>query len=253
MRLAGKTALVTGGAAGLGLAIAKHFVAEGARVAIFDRSQHALDHASADGTLLPICGDVASYTDNRRAVDATLNAFGQLDTFVGNAGIFDQNVTLEALPDDGGTAAFDELMAIDVRGYLLGAKAALDAVRAACGTMIFTASISGLHPAYGGILYVPAKHAIIGLAKRLALELAPHVRVNAVAPGFIPTGLAGTEALGQRPRAGQPMTDPERFLMKRVPRIEDYTGLYVFLASADSVTMTGQVLVADSGGTLQRT
>jgi NAD(P)-dependent dehydrogenase (short-subunit alcohol dehydrogenase family) len=253
MRLAGKTALVTGGAAGLGLAIAHRFVAEGARVAIFDRSQEALDRASEDGTLLPICGDVVSYAENRRAVDVTLAAFGQLDTFVANAGIFDQNVTLDALPEDGGTAAFDELMAINVRGYLLGAKAAVEPVRAAGGTMIFTASISGLHPAYGGILYVPAKHAIIGLAKRLALELAPHVRVNAVAPGYVPTGLAGTEALGQRPRAGRPALDPETFLMKRVPQIDDYTGLYVFLASVDSITLTGQVLVADSGVTLQRT
>jgi NAD(P)-dependent dehydrogenase (short-subunit alcohol dehydrogenase family) len=252
MRLSGKTALVTGGASGLGLAIARRFVEEGARVAIFDRSAAALEAASADGALLPIRGDVVSYDDNRRAVQEAIAAFGRLDTFIGNAGIFDQNITLDALPDDGGSAAFDELIGINVRGYLLGAKAAVDAVRAAGGTMIFTASISGLHPAYGGILYVPAKHAIIGLAKRLALELAPHVRVNAVAPGYVPTGLAGTEALGQQPRASRQPPGGDSFLMKRVPQIVDYTGLYVFLASSDSVTMTGQVLVADSGVTLQR-
>jgi NAD(P)-dependent dehydrogenase (short-subunit alcohol dehydrogenase family) len=119
--------------------------------------------------------------------------------------------------------------------------------------MIFTASISGVHPAYGGVLYVPAKHAIIGLTRRLALELAPQIRVNAVAPGYVPTGLAGTQALGQQPRVGRQPPAAESYLMKRVPQIVDYTGLYVFLASADSITMTGQVLVADSGVTLQRT
>jgi NAD(P)-dependent dehydrogenase (short-subunit alcohol dehydrogenase family) len=253
MRLSGKTALVTGGASGLGLAIARRFVEEGARVAIFDRSRTALDLASADGSLVVIHGDVVSYADNCRAVHDTVAAFGHLDIFVGNAGIFDQNITLEELPEDGGSAAFDELIGINVRGYLLGAKAAVEAVRAARGTMIFTASISGLHPAYGGILYVPAKHAIIGLAKRLALELAPHVRVNAVAPGYVPTGLAGTEALGQQPRIGRQPPAGDSFLMKRVPEITDYTGLYVFLATSDSTTLTGQVLVADSGVTLQRT
>jgi NAD(P)-dependent dehydrogenase (short-subunit alcohol dehydrogenase family) len=254
MRLSGKTALVTGGASGLGLAIARRFVEEGARVAIFDRSQAALDQASGDGSLLTIHGNVVSYNDNCRAVREAVAAFGHLDTFVGNAGIFDQNVTLDELPgDDGGVAAFDELIGINVRGYLLGAKAAVEAVRAVSGTMIFTASISGVHPAYGGILYVPAKHAIIGLAKRLALELAPHVRVNAVAPGYVPTGLAGTQALGQQPRTGRQPPAGDSFLMKRVPQIADYTGLYVFLASSDSITMTGQVLIADSGVTLQRT
>jgi NAD(P)-dependent dehydrogenase (short-subunit alcohol dehydrogenase family) len=253
MRLSGKTALVTGGAAGLGLAIARRFVEEGARVAIFDRSRAALDEATADGSLLAIHGDVVSYADNCRAVQETVAAFGGLDTFVANAGIFDHNIRLDDLPDDGGSAAFDELMGIDVRGYLLGAKAAVDAVRAAGGTMILTASIAGLHPGYGGILYIPAKHAIIGLAKRLALELAPHIRVNAVAPGFIPTALAGAEALGQKPRETRQPPAGDSFPMGRVPQIVDYTGLYVFLASSDSITMTGQVLVADSGITLQRT
>jgi NAD(P)-dependent dehydrogenase (short-subunit alcohol dehydrogenase family) len=253
MRLSGKTALVTGGAAGLGLAIARRFVEEGARVAIFDRTRAALDEASADGSLVAIHGDVASYADNCRAVREAVAAFGRLDTFVGNAGIWDQNITLDDLPDDGGSAAFDELIGVNVRGYLLGAKAAVDAVRAAGGTMIFTTSIAGLHPGYGGVLYVPSKHAVIGLTKRLALELAPHIRVNAVAPGFVPTGLSGTKALGQQPRVTREPPAGDGFPMKRVPQIVDYAGLYVFLASPDSITMTGQVLVADSGITLQRT
>jgi NAD(P)-dependent dehydrogenase (short-subunit alcohol dehydrogenase family) len=250
VRLAGLTALITGGASGIGRAVAKTFLAEGARVAVFDRSASALSGLADAADVLTIEGDVRSLSDNQRAVTNVVRTFGKLDVFVGNAGIFDNNVTLDDLPADGGDAAFDELFGIDVKGYLFGAKAAVEAVRASRGTMIFTASVSGVHPAFGGVLYVPAKHAIVGLTKRLALELAPHVRVNAVAPGFVPTDLAGTSALGQRSKSKERSAD--EFLMKRVPTVEDYAPLYTFLASSDSITMTGQVLVAENGAMLPK-
>jgi NAD(P)-dependent dehydrogenase (short-subunit alcohol dehydrogenase family) len=243
--------LITGGASGIGLAVAKTFLAEGARVAIFDRSAPALAITAGAADVLTIEGDVRSFADNCRAVQDVISAYGKLDVFIGNAGIFDNNVRLDQLPSsDGGAQAFDELIAIDLKGYLLGAKAAVDAVRASHGCMIFTTSVSGVHPAFGGILYVPAKHAVIGLTKRLALELAPHVRVNAVAPGFVPTALAGSSALGQTAKSTD--RSAESFLMKRVPTVDDYAPLYAFLASRESITLTGQVLVADSGATLQR-
>jgi NAD(P)-dependent dehydrogenase (short-subunit alcohol dehydrogenase family) len=254
VRLSGTTTLITGGASGIGLAVARQFINEGARVAIVDRSQAALDDArSVLGDVVTIHGDVTSYADNKRAVETTIREFGKLDTFVGNAGIFDHYVTLDALPeDDGGAAAFDELVGINVKGYLLGAKAARLAIREARGTMVFTASLSGIHPGYGGVLYIPAKHAVVGLVKRLALELAPEIRVNAVAPGFVPTALSGTQALGQgRKDPGLPRS-ADTFLLKRVPQTVDYAPLYTFLASHDSVTLTGQTLSADNGVTLQK-
>jgi NAD(P)-dependent dehydrogenase (short-subunit alcohol dehydrogenase family) len=244
------TALITGGASGIGRAVAAAFLAEGARVAVFDRDAATLSEAATLGDLLTIEGDVRSFADNQRAVARVQETFGALDVFVGNAGVFDNNVTLDQLPADGGEAAFDELIGIDLKGYLLGAKAAVAALRESRGRMIFTASVSGIHPAFGGVLYVPAKHAIVGLTKRLALELAPHIRVNAVAPGFVPTNLSGTMALGQYPKSKARSADA--FLMKRVPTVEDYAPLYTFLASHDSITMTGQVLLADNGATLQR-
>jgi NAD(P)-dependent dehydrogenase (short-subunit alcohol dehydrogenase family) len=252
--LSGSTALITGGASGIGFHVAQTFLAEGAQVAVLDRSASALAQLrEALPDVVTIHGDVTEYADNVRAVRETLAAFGRLDTFVGNAGIFDHYVTVEQLPeDDGGTAAFDELMSVNVRGYLLGAKASLAAVRAANGTMIFTASVSGLHPGYGGILYIPAKHAVVGLTKRLALELAPDIRVNAVAPGFMPTPLAGTGALAQGPKDPTKLPPAESFLMRRVPTVADYAPLYTFLASRDSIQLVGQVLNADHGLTLQR-
>jgi NAD(P)-dependent dehydrogenase (short-subunit alcohol dehydrogenase family) len=255
VRLSGAVALITGGASGVGLSVAEAFLAEGAQVAVLDRSAASLARVrELMPDVLTIDGDVTKYADNVRAVEETLAAFGRLDTFVGNAGIFDHYVTLAQLPvDDGGAAAFDELINVNVKGYLLGAKAALEPVRAAKGTMIFTASISGLHPGYGGILYIPAKHAVVGLTKRLALELAPDVRVNAVAPGFMPTPLAGTQALAQGQKDPTKLPPADSFLMQRVPTVADYAPLYTFLASRDSIQLVGQVLNADHGLTLQRT
>ena len=254
MRLTGTVALITGGASGIGLGVARRFVAEGARIAVFDRSEKALAAvpATLGADVVTIAGDVRSYADNLRAVERTVHELGKLDTFVGNAGIFDNYMTLEELPADGGAAAFDELIGIDVKGYLLGAKAALPAVRAARGTMVFTASIAGLHPPYGGILYIPAKHAVVGLVKRLALELAPQIRVNGVAPGFVPTALAGTSALGQGSKDPGARPPADGFLLKVVPEVDDYTPLYAFLAAPESKTMTGQILLADGGMSLRR-
>jgi 2,3-dihydroxy-2,3-dihydrophenylpropionate dehydrogenase len=251
--LAGTAVLITGGAGGIGAAVVRRLIAAGAKVAAFDRSAMGLDalRRETGDAVLAIEGDVTSYDDNRRAVDATVAAYGRLDTFIGNAGIFDNYATLESISPEHLGAAFDELFGIDVKGYLLGAKAALPALQASRGSIVFTASVAGLQPAYGGVLYIPAKHAVVGLTKRLALELAP-VRVNAVAPGFVPTALGGTRTLGQTPKDPMSRPAPDRFPLGEVPEVDDYTGLYVFLASSDARLMTGQVLLADSGLTLQR-
>ena len=253
MRLSGLVALITGGASGIGFSVARQFLDEGADVAIMDRSAASLAAAKERlPRILPVFGDVTSFEDNVRAVRETVATFGHLDSFIGNAGIFDHYMTLEKLPTDGGAAAFDELIGIDVKGYLLGAKAAVPFVRESRGTMIFTASISGLHPGYGGILYIPAKHAVVGLVRRLALELAPEIRVNAVAPGFVPTPLSGVAVLQQGQKDPNAIPALSAFPMGRVPTIDDYAPLYAFLASHESVNLVGQVLNADHGLTLQR-
>jgi NAD(P)-dependent dehydrogenase (short-subunit alcohol dehydrogenase family) len=249
----GKSVLITGGASGLGFAVARRFLDEGAFVAIFDRSADALDRAAADlgERSIAIRGEATSYEDNVRAVDATVEAFGGLDIFVANAGIFDGHVALENIAAENIEAACDEILGVDVKGYILGAKAALPHVRLRGGSMIFTASVSSFHPAFGGTLYITAKHAVMGLTKRLALELAPDVRVNAVGPGYIATNLGGVGALGQ-PVANVSTPPPaERFPHRRLPQPEDYAGLYTFLASDDARTVTGVTLLADSGSSIR--
>lgn len=249
-----RVALITGGASGLGLVVARRFIEAGARVAILDRNPETPDRVCAElgDAVVAVCGDVTSYDDNRRAVEATVAAFGKLDVFVGNAGIFDNYATLADIPAEKLSAAFDELFGIDVKGYILGAKAALDELRRAKGTIVFTASISSFRPGYGGMLYIAAKHAVAGLTKRLALELAPDVRVNAVAPGFMPTTLSGIRAIGQTPKDLVSKPPLERFPLGFYPETDDFAGLYVLLASPDSRIVTGQVILADAGSSLKR-
>ena len=104
--------------------------------------------------------------DNRRAVAETVGAFGQLDVFVGNAGIFDVYASFAELPGRRAEpGACDELFGINVKGCLFGAKAAMPELRKTGGSMIFTASVAGLNSGGGGVLYTASKHAVVGMIR----------------------------------------------------------------------------------------
>ncbi len=192
-RLNEQVILITGGASGLGRAIAARCLKEGARVAVLDRSEQKLGElkdALGDSVTTTV-GDVRSLADNNRAVEDCLAAFGRLDCAIGNAGIWDYSTNLLDLPADKIDRAFDEVFHINVKGYLLLAKAATPALVDSRGSMIFTISNAGFYPDGGGPLYTASKHAAVGLVRQLAFELAPFVRVNGVAPGGITTDLRG--------------------------------------------------------------
>jgi NAD(P)-dependent dehydrogenase (short-subunit alcohol dehydrogenase family) len=254
MRLEGLRALVTGGASGLGRAVVERFVAEGARVIVFDRSTPGLE-ALTDAhpaTVRGVQGDVRDLAAHQRAVALALSDLGGLDVLVGNAGIWDYNRPLSRLPDDRISAAFDEIMGINVKGYLLAAKAAQQALVAAGGSMIFTVSNAGFYPDGGGTLYTASKHAVVGLIRQLAFECAPRVRVNGVAPGVIRTDLRGPQALDLGERSiGAGLADDTlagSLPIDRVPDPEDYASAYVFLAAAgESGHATGSIINIDGG------
>lgn len=246
--------LVTGAGSGLGRAIVDRFVAEGARVGALEIDEAKAEALAGDlgGSVEVVVGDATSLADNRRAVDATTARFGRLDVFVGNAGVWDYGTSLEALPPEAIDAAFDEVFHLNVKGYLLGAKAALDALRATRGSIIFTVSNAGFWPGGGGPLYVGAKHAVMGLVKQLAYELAPDIRVNGVAPGGMATDLRGPRALGMADMSwGSLPVDRIIESMSPLGRAiapADYTGHYVLLASRqNSLTVTGSVHNCDGG------
>jgi cis-2,3-dihydrobiphenyl-2,3-diol dehydrogenase len=252
--LEGKIALITGGGSGLGRAIVARFLEEGARVGVLDRSRAACERLRAElGDHTTVTeGDVTSLADNRRAVADCVSRFGHLDCFIGNAGIWDFSIPLVKLPDDRIDAAFDELFAINVKGYLLGAKAAVAELLKTRGSIIFTVSNAGFYVAGGGPLYTASKHAVVGLVRQLAFELAPKIRVNGVAPGAIPTDIRGPKALGMEGRsiATIPLGEfVEKFIpLGRLPEPRDYAAHYVLLASGEnSPTATGSIINCDGG------
>lgn len=252
--LDGEVALITGGASGLGRAIVERFLEEGARVAVLDRSPErigGLVDANAERVEV-IGGDVRSIADNQRAVDVCIARFGRLDCAVGNAGIWDYSISLDDLPVKRIDAAFDELFHVNVKGCINLAKAALPGLVRSSGALIFTVSNAGFDPAGGGPLYTATKHAVVGLVRQLAYELAPAVRVNGVAPGPIDTDLRGPEALGLHEKSIRSLDLPAKVSSAMpigfVPANEDYAGGYVFLASRrDSRPATGGIVKLDAG------
>jgi NAD(P)-dependent dehydrogenase (short-subunit alcohol dehydrogenase family) len=258
--LDGQVALVTGGGSGIGRAIVKRFVEEGARVGVLDRVAERGAQLRADfgDAVLAVSGDVTRREDNARAVAETVKAFGRLDVFVGNAGVFDNFLPFAEFSDEQLATAFDEMFAVNVKGYLLGAKAALPELTKTEGGIVFTASVAGFNSGGGGAIYTASKHAVVGLIRQLAVELGPRVRVNGVAPGGTITDLRGLAALGQDQRTHWAVPDVEERLRAGNPlqillEPSDLTGAYVLLASRTSGrAMTGEIITVDAGAGLRR-
>ena len=257
--LDGQVALVTGGGSGIGRGIVARFLEEGARVGVIERFPDRVAQLREDfgQAVYPVQGDVTHLEDNQRAVAETVRAFGQLDILVGNAGVFDSFLRFEDVPESTLSAAFDEQFGVNVKGCLLGAKAALPELSRTEGCMVFTASVAGFNSGGGGVLYTASKHAVVGMIRQLAAELAPKVRVNGVAPGGTSTDLRGLEALGRSEQSH--FADPgiaERMRVNNPLQLalqpSDLAGAYVFLASRASARgITGTIITADAGSSLR--
>jgi NAD(P)-dependent dehydrogenase (short-subunit alcohol dehydrogenase family) len=256
--LDGQVALVTGGGSGIGRAVVARFVAEGAKVGVMDRVASRTEELRADlgAGVVAVAGDVARLDDNKRAVAATVGAFGRLDILVGNAGVFDGNARLDEFPEDRLAAACDEQFAVNVKGCIFGAKAALPELLKNGGAIVFTASVAGFNSGGGGALYTASKHAVVGLIRQLAVELGPRIRVNGVAPGGTMTDLRGLATLGREGHShfAEPGTE-ERLRnnpLGMALQPDDLAGAYLFLASrANAGGITGTVVTVDAGSTLR--
>jgi NAD(P)-dependent dehydrogenase (short-subunit alcohol dehydrogenase family) len=239
-RFDGKTALVTGASRGIGLAIAQELVADGARVVITARGQETLDEAVAQ--LGPAAIGIAGKADDpahRATVFETIaREFGSLDYLVNNAGINPAYGPILGVGED----AARKILEVNVLGSLAWSR---DAVAAGLSTAIVNiASIAGVTAAPGIAMYGVSKAALINLTQQLALELAPRIRVNAVAPAVIKTNFARALYEGREAEAaaGYPLA--------RLGEPADVAGPVAFLLSEESAWITGQTLVIDGGGSL---
>ena len=257
--LDGQVALVTGGGSGIGRAIVTRFIDEGARVGVLERVPSRVTQLQADfgQTVVAMTGDVTRFDDNARAVEATVSAFGHLDIFVGNVGVFDRSLPLTDIPEDKLAAACDQLFGVNITGCILGAKATLPELLKTEGCMILTASVASMNSGGGGVLYTASKHAVMGMIRQLAIELAPHIRVNGVAPGGTMTDLRGLPVLGQDGQSHFAEPGLEERMRANTPlqiglEPPDLAGAYVFLASrANARGITGTIITVDAGATLR--
>ena len=238
--LAGYVAAITGGASGIGLAVARRYLVEGAAgVAVLDRDIGGLDSLIADypRRVMAVTGDVRDPASHETLIKEAVSGFGRLDVLVGNAGVFDFRLPLEGYDASTLSTAFDEIFSVNLKGYMLAALVARQALANTNGSMIFTGSVASLYAGGGGILYTAVKHGITGFIRELSRELAPAIRVNGIGPGGTLTNLRGTAALGHEQRSlGDNLEQLEARIAAAVPlrfaqRPEDHTGLYVLLAS----------------------
>ena len=250
-RLQEKIAIITGAAGGIGKATAETFVREGARVMLVDRDEAALGRLASElGANAAYCAaDVANESDAQRYVSATLERFQGVDILFANAGIEGTVAPIASLPVE----AFDQVFAVNVRGVFLAIKYASPQIIArGGGSILVTSSVAGMIGSPGLSAYVMSKHAIIGLAKTAALELAAqNVRVNTIHPGPIDNRMMRGIEGQMSPGHGD---DVKRGFEEQVPlgrygANQEIANLALFLASLEASYCTGAMFVADGGFT----
>jgi NAD(P)-dependent dehydrogenase (short-subunit alcohol dehydrogenase family) len=249
-RLDGKVAVITGGASGIGEGTVRLFVEEGARCVVADISDEPGNGLTAELGKAAIYQhtDVTREDDVRAAVNAAAKAFGRLDVIFNNAGFLGVTGPIEDTPID----EFEATMAVLLRGPMLGMKHAAPIMKAQrSGSIISTASIAGLLAGESTHIYGTAKAALVHLTKSVALELAPHhVRVNAICPGAIVTGLV-LRGIPNTPQA----VDGVKAAFKNFQPLphtgmpDDIARAALWLASDESAFVTGQAIAVDGGYT----
>lgn len=261
LSLAGRRAVVTGGAQGLGKAIAVRLAEAGADLLIVDLHEDAARtaadelHARFGVTALGARADVSDAASVAAAADLAATELGGIDVWVNNAGVFPNAPVLEM--DD---ETWDRVFAVNARGVFLGAREAARRMTAdgSGGVIVNIVSTAGVQVAFPGMsAYVSSKHAALGLTKSLAVDLAPlGVRVLGVAPSFVPTeGNLAVAAAAAEAAAAAGVELPKldvmnQSLIGRFGTPDDIARVVLFAASDLSMIMTGSTLLADAGETL---
>jgi len=241
--LDGKTAVVTGGGAGIGKAIARTLAAEGARVAVCDIDNQSAEKTAEEirserGTAQAYKADAADSRSVAEVAEKILAEFGAVDILVNNAGITKDNLIIRMSDSE-----WNDVLNVNLKGVFNFTKAFVPGMlRRRSGKIISISSVVGIMGNAGQANYAASKAGVIGFTKALAKELAPRgINVNAVAPGFIKTKM--TEGLTEQQRSAL----LERIPFSRFGEPDDVARSVLFLASELSDYVTGQVLVVDGG------
>ncbi len=239
----GRTAIVTGGSRGIGLAIAQQLATGGANVVVTSRKQESADAAAEQigGNTIGVAAHAVDGDAAKRCVETTLERFGSIDILINNAGT---NPAYGPLIDQD-HARFAKTFEVNLWAPLLWTSLAVKAwMGEHGGAVINTASIGGMHQSPNMGMYNATKAALIHVTKQLALELSPHVRVNAICPGVVRTKLA--EALW-RDHEDQVST---RTALGRIGEPPDVAAAVAFLVSDQASWITGETMVIDGGQVL---
>lgn len=252
--LKGKTAIVTGGAMGIGLGIARRLAEAGANVVVADFNENAGAAAAKElqeggGKAAFIKTDVSEERDVKGAVEFAVQTFGGIDILVNNAGIYPQIPVLQMQPSD-----FEKILKVNLKSVFLFTKAAGEIMikQNRGGKIINITSIDALHPSSVGLaVYDASKHGLWGFTKNTALELAPHnIQVNAIAPGGVATPGTGAGKSVSPDTEALVKSFLQKIPMKRMGDPDDIGKVALFLASGLSSYMTGSQIVVDGGALL---
>jgi 3-oxoacyl-[acyl-carrier protein] reductase len=237
----GKRVVITGASRGLGRLLAHAFSSSGATVALVARTETELKEVADEiaGPALVVAGDVSDAAFNEAVADAAVAEWGGLDVWICNAGIS----PIVAGPVETGVSVWREVIDVNLTGAFLGARAAAR-VMGGGGRIIFTGSVLGERPRQGLAAYSASKAGLVGLAKGLALDLAPAgITVNVVAPGWFDSPLA--DRWKQDPELAAEVLG--HTAQRRWGSATDLAGAYQFLASDAASFVTGSVLTVDGG------
>lgn len=243
MELKNKVAVVTGGTRGIGLAIVREFLKNGAKVVLFGSRKEsvdkALDELKKENSKFEVSGmypNLTNYGEVEKAINAIAKQYGKIDILVNNAGVSARESIFDYKPED-----FDKVMALNVNAVFYGSKAVAPIMKNAGGGVILnTSSMVSLYGQPAGCAYPASKFAVNGLTKSLARELAPcNIRVNAVAPGVTDTDMVAN--LPEQMREGIKKTIP----LGRIGTPEDIANAFVYLASDKASYVTGEILSVD--------